>query len=92
MKSDLRGEMQTEAPESITKLEIIAILEKHFGSSKVEIKACVMRGTDTMPCVSSPCMENNSATSMIRLGSCVEIKSFSRDWDTGRGSFICGAG
>jgi hypothetical protein len=85
MKSDLCGEMQTEAPESITKLEYITILEKHFGSSKVEIKACVVRGTDIMPSVSSPCMENDSATSMIRLGFCVEMKSLSRDWDTGRG-------
>jgi hypothetical protein len=85
MKSDLCGEMQTEAPESITKLEFIAILEKHYGSSKVEIKACLVRGTDMMPCVLSPCMENNSMTSMIWLGLCMEMKSFSRDWDTGRG-------
>jgi hypothetical protein len=85
MKSDLCGEMQTEAPESITKLEFIAILAKHVESSKVEIKACILRGTDMMPCVSSHCMENNSAPSMIWLGLCVEMKSFSRDWDTGRG-------
>ncbi len=39
MKSDLCGEMQTEAPESMIKLEPINLLEKQQGSSNLEISA-----------------------------------------------------
>ncbi len=39
IKSEQMGEMHTEAPESTINMILLGLREKHFGSSKVGIKA-----------------------------------------------------
>ncbi len=81
--------MQTEAPESITKLKFITLLERHCVFLQVEI---MERGTDTTPCILPLWSENNLSISIIQLGSCAEMKSFKRVWDIWSAIFGAGSG
>ncbi len=89
IKSPLCREMQTEAPESITTLKFIALLERHCVFSQVEI---MERGTDTTPRILSLWSENNLSNSIIWLGSCTEMKSSKRVWDIWSAIFGAGSG
>ncbi len=72
----IRGEMQTETPESITKRDFITLLERHRMFSLLQFEIMV-RGTDTTPRILSPWSEKtNLSMSIIQLG-----YSSKRGWD-----------